>query len=146
MVVAKEDRCELFFSADDDLTNYYCVEIDSRGRCLDYSASYPGEFDFSWIFPGIKTGASLFDNGYIVEGTIAWSTFKQLDILPRTPGQELRMGLYQAQISTDKPSEDDYQWVSWVDPEVEVAEFHTPQSFGCLELTKIPSSWHGKSE
>ena len=42
MVLVKEDRCELYFSSDYNLKKYYCVEIDSRGRRLDYVASYPG--------------------------------------------------------------------------------------------------------
>ena len=146
MVIVNEDRCELYFSSDYDLKKYYCVEIDSRGRRLDYSASYHRNFDFSWSFPEIKTAASLFENGYIVEGAIPWSTFKNLNILPGTLEKKIIIGLYRAQVSTGQKSEDEYQWISWIDPEVEKPDFHIPDTFGCLELRQIPPSWKRKSE
>lgn len=141
MLIINEDRCELYFSRCYNLKKYYCVEIDSRGRRLDYAASYHRKFDFTWSFPEITTAASLFNDGYIIEGAILWCTFKQLNILPKTLDEKLRIGLYRAQVSTGQKSEDEYQWISWVDPKVEQPDFHIPQTFGCLGLREIPSSW-----
>ncbi|UOY04872.1 hypothetical protein L0P88_13010 [Muricauda sp. SCSIO 64092] len=36
--VAQSDRVEIFFRSDKDLKLYYGIEIDAKGRVLDYSA------------------------------------------------------------------------------------------------------------
>ena len=40
-----EDRVEMIFSRDDQMRDYLCFEIDSRGRMFDYRARYYRQFD-----------------------------------------------------------------------------------------------------
>ena len=44
-----EDRVEMFFSRDPQMQDYFGLEIDSRGRVLDYRAKYYRQLDFKWI-------------------------------------------------------------------------------------------------
>ena len=37
-----EDRVEIFFNRDDRMKNYYCFEIDSRGRVFDWHLLHGG--------------------------------------------------------------------------------------------------------
>jgi len=53
LTVAKEDRVELFFNATSDMSQYYCIEMDSLGRFLDYSAHYNRKFDEKWDFNNV---------------------------------------------------------------------------------------------
>ena len=53
-----EDRVEIYLSRDDAMKDYYCFEIDPRGRVLDYRASFPRRIDMSWRSGGRGQGCS----------------------------------------------------------------------------------------
>src|SRR5215471_16276202 len=58
-----EDRVEVYLSRDDEMKDYYCFEVDSRGRVFDYHASYFRKFDTKWKFEGLETKASSLPGG-----------------------------------------------------------------------------------
>ena len=148
-----EDRVEMFFAPDDRLRNYFCFEIDSRGRAYDYAGSYCRRFDPRWSFPGLETAAATFPGGYVVEGRIPLASLEQLGFPRLRPGVTIRCGLYRAEFSHDRsgrpvePKETIHNrgrksvgqppiehWISWVDPQTPEPDFHVPSSLGRLEI------------
>lgn len=151
--VVLEDRVEMFFAPDDRLRNYFCFEIDSRGRAYDYAASYYRRFDPGWSFPGLETAAAPMPGGYVVEGRIPLASLEQLGFPRLRPGVTIRCGLYRAEFSHDRsgrpvePKETIHNrgrksvgpppiehWISWVDPQTPEPDFHVPSSLGRLEI------------
>jgi hypothetical protein len=150
-----EDRAEMYFSPDEQLKNYYCFEVDSRGRSLDYRGSYYRQIDFSWTWKGLETTGSPLPQGYVVEGRVPLASFEALGFPPLRQGTKIRCGLYRAEFSHDrsakpvilKPSIHTrgrqldgppiiQEWMSWVDPKTEEPDFHVPTSLGWLEIVK----------
>ena len=131
-LVARGDRIELFFSRSLTLEDYFCVEIDPRGRVFDYRGSYYRQFDNAWSFPGLETAGGITAQGYIVEGAIPLASFDLIG-LPLT-GREsvILLGLYRAEFS-EVPNHRE-EWISWIRPDSETPDFHIPSSFGCLTL------------
>lgn len=129
--VADGDRVELFFAANKDLKDYYCLEISPDGRVLDYRASFYRQFDDTWDFTGLQVAASRTPSGYVVEGRIPLAELKRLGLL-KSPekGACFFLGLYRAAYSragSDKPQ---VNWISWVQPNTAEPDFHVPSSFG----------------
>ncbi len=127
-----EDRVELYFAADLRLKEYYCVEMDFRGRRLDYKASYHRNFDFSWSFPGMTTAGTRTETGYTVEGTIALSSLESLG-LPDLDSGELLVGIYRAEFSHGEGPEPLENWISWIDPNTTEEDFHIPGTLGVFK-------------
>lgn len=73
-----EDRAELYFARDDQMKDYYCVEIDSRGRAFDYRGSYYRRIDTAWTWKGLETKASPLAEGCEIEGRIPLASFEAL--------------------------------------------------------------------
>ena len=148
-----EDRVEMFFSRDDQMKDYYCIEIDSRGRAFDYNDSYYRRLDAKWNWQGVETKGCTTEQGYTVEGRIALTSFEALGFPRLRPGVKIRCGLFRAEFSHDRsgrpvvqrktihnggrtidgplPLED---WISWVDPKTKEPDFHVPSSLGWLEI------------
>lgn len=134
MEVVDSDRVEIFFRQDDKLNPYYCLEMDARGRVLDYVTRYYRDFDYEWQWPGtddISVKGSENKEGYIVEGAISLSSLKDLGLLKNNV---LEAGLYRGYCMQLPKPEAELRWISWVIPEVEEPDFHIPSSFGKLEL------------
>ena len=148
-----EDRIEVYLSRDERMQNYFCFEVDSRGRVFDYQASSYRRFDPKWNFPGLETKAVLFPGGYAVEGRIPLKSLTALGFPAVGPGVKIRCGLYRAEFSQDRsgrpvaPRETQHNlgrqvqgpppleaWMSWVDPETKEPDFHVPASLGWLEF------------
>ena len=135
MEVVDSDRVEIFFRKDSDLNPYYCLEMDARGRVLDYTAKFYREFDFEWQWPdGLDVKASETKSGYVVEGAINLDSLRELGILVNN---KMEAGLYRG-LCTNLPVnniEANFKWISWVKPDSEQPDFHIPSSFGvfCLE-------------
>ncbi len=85
--VVREDRVELFFALDEELAQYFCLEIDPLGRVLDYRASHYRQFDFSWSFPGLDVVGIRTIDGYAVEGRIDWEALESLGFPPPDSGR-----------------------------------------------------------
>ena len=151
--VVFEDRVEMFFSRDDRMKDYYCAEIDARGRVFDYRASYYRQFDPKWSCAGLETKASPLKEGYVVEGRIPLATFEALGFPRLRPGAKMRCGLFRAEFSHDRSGRPVAQretihnrgrqfdgtppveeWISWVDPRTKEPDFHVPSSLGFLEI------------
>lgn len=129
--IEKEDRVELFFSKDDQMKEYYCFEIDPKGRTLSYKASHYRQFDFDWEVPGrYSVAARITPNGYTVEGAIPLSFLK-----PLSANGMIYFGAYRAafSIQNDVLVEN---WLTWIDPNVAEPDFHVPSSLTSLYFNK----------
>ena len=130
----REDRVEIFFSRDDKLKEYFCLEVDPMGRVHDYSASYYRKFDSSWDCTGIRTASSITKEGYVVEGSIALKTLEALGLPSPGSGHTLKAGLFRAEFNHGPESAPEAHWISWVEPGTKQPDFHVPSAFGCLQL------------
>ncbi|MCX8089678.1 MAG: carbohydrate-binding family 9-like protein [Verrucomicrobiae bacterium] len=149
-----EDRVEIYLSRDGKMRDYYCAEIDSRGRVLDYRARFYRRFEMDWRFRGLETRATTHMHGYEVEGRIPLRELAGLGFPMPQPGVKIRVGLYRAEFSHDRsgraaaasgihtlgrsppgasPVE---EWISWVNPRTAEPDFHVPSSLGWLEFVK----------
>lgn len=150
-----EDRVELYFGRDEQMKDYFCAEVDSRGRAFDYRGAYYRQLDTKWSFKGLEAKASPLPQGYVVEGRIPLASFEAAGFPRLKPGVKIRCGLYRAEFSHDrsgrpvvqKPSIHNrgrqvegpppiQEWMSWVDPKTEEPDFHVPTSLGWLEIAK----------
>ena len=150
-----EDRVEVYFSLDEQLKDYFCFEVDSRGRAFDYRATFYRRFDTKWTFPGLETRASSHRKGYEVEGRIPLKSFQTLGFPEIRPGTKIRCGLYRAEFSHDRSGKPVAQtasvhnlgrtidgpppieeWMSWIDPKIMQADFHVPATLGWLEFAR----------
>jgi len=148
-----EDRAEVYFCRDEQMQDYYCVEVDSRGRAFDYRAAYYRQLDPKWNWPGLETKASPLEKGYAVEGRIPLASFAALGFPALRPGVKIRCGLFRAEFSHDRSGKPVVQrdsihnrgrrldgpppieaWMAWVDPKTEEPDFHVPTSLGWLEI------------
>ena len=138
------------------MEDYYCLEIDSRGRVLDYRGSYYRQLDMKWRCEGVKAAGATFDKGYTVEGRLPLTTFALMGYHggPQ-PGARILCGLYRAEFShnrSGKPVEQREtihnrgrkpngpppieEWISWIDPKTPEPDFHVPSSLGWLEIVE----------
>lgn len=150
-----EDRAEMYFAPDDQMKNYYAVEVDSRGRAFDYRGSYYRQLDSTWKWKGLDTAGTLLPDGYVVEGRIPLASFERLGFPRLRPGVKIRCGLFRAEFSHDRRAKPNVlrpsihtrgrqldgppiiqEWMSWVDPRTEEPDFHVPTSLGWLEIVK----------
>ncbi|NLS98256.1 MAG: endoxylanase [Planctomycetaceae bacterium] len=134
--VVREDRVELFFALDDELANYYCLEIDPLGRVLDYHANYYRRFDRSWACPGLDVTGRRTEEGYRVEGLIPLRSLQLLGFPALDSGRPIKFGIYRAEFSHTEGSGWSESWISWVDPQTAEPDFHVPASFGRLVMRR----------
>lgn len=146
-----EDRVEIFLSRDDGMRDYICLEMDPRGRVMDYRAAYYRKTDMKWRCPGLKIAGRQGDGGYVVEGRLALDQLEKLGFPRLRPGVRVRAALCRAEFSHDRtgrapdpqdsihhqgrrfegtpPLED---WMTWVDPHTKEPDFHVPAAMGWL--------------
>ena len=131
--VAQSDRIELFFARDLSLDAYYCLEIDPSGRILDYQARFHRWFNYDWEWnrKALKVCTEIKNDRYIVEGAISLKYLESLHILS---GKTFYIGLFRANCLLSEENSD-IQWISWVNPETETADFHIPACFGKCCIT-----------
>lgn len=133
--INNSDRVELFFRSDSQLNPYYCLEMDPSPRLMDFKAKPNKEFDFNWNWPkndiSIK---SYFHKGFFtVEIAISLSSLKQLGLLN---DGTIETGIYRAKYNKQENASYQPTWITWVNPETETPNFHTPTSFGVLRLVE----------
>lgn len=134
--VLGSDRVELFFASSRDLsTYYYGAEMDPRGGVYDYRATYHRQFDLSWHFPNLKLAGKVSDGGYSVEGSLPLADLRDMKCLV---GDQMITGVYRAEFSHGKDGKVIQDWISWIRPSTETAEFHTPSSFGTFVFDPAP--------
>jgi len=130
------DRVELFFKGKSDADPYYSLELDALARILDTKAKFGQKVDFDWNWPAneLIVKAKIDDDGYWVEGSISLQSMRDLGIYH--DDGILRTGLYRAEYITNGNGKTSPKWISWIDPNTPTPNFHTPSSFGILELIK----------
>ena len=131
--VARGDRVELFFTADPELRDYICFEIDPSGRVLDYRAAYYREFDRDWHLPELVVATVLTETGYIVEGRIPHAAFHDAGLATLADDGKVLTGVFRAEYSHRDEGEPLAEWISWVTPSSEEPDFHIPSAFGWLQ-------------
>lgn len=131
-----EDRVEILFSKDERLTEYYGMEIDSRGRALDFRCRYYRKFDFSWNMPGLELRGVAADKGYVVEGSVPLASFPAIGLPELKPGAKLAFALFRAEFSHGPGGKTVEDWISWIDPKTVDPDFELPQAFGYLEVVQ----------
>lgn len=135
--IAESDRVELFIRADADLSPYYCLEIDTTPRVMDFKAMPNRDFDLSWNWPGgeLEVKSNVFSESFIVEGKISLSSLKKLNLLKRdSEGMFMEIGVYRAKYNKDDAGNNKPTWITWVDPKTPEPDFHIPDSFGIFRF------------
>lgn len=129
------DRVELFFRSNTSLDPYYCLEIDTTGRIMDFKARPNREFDFNWNWPTqeIAVKTSVNKNNFIVEIEISLQSLKDLNLLKNGA---IETGIYRAKYNQQEDNTFKPTWITWINPNTETPDFHTPTSFGVLLLDK----------
>ena len=131
--IGNSDRVELFFRPDNSLNPYYCLEIDTAARIMDFVA-YPNKnFDFEWNWPQghLEVKSSINDKSYNIEGSISISSLKMLNILN---DNKIETGIFRAKYNEIEKFIFEPTYISWVDPNTKTPNFHLPSSFGVLLL------------
>ncbi|CAL1516378.1 carbohydrate-binding family 9-like protein [Chitinophaga sp. MM2321] len=130
LAVADGDRVEMFFSKDNTLQDYYCLEMSPNGKVLDYQAAYYRIFNNTWNLKGLVISASAHDRGYQVSGSIPLRFFRDLvGAGGSLKGSKIRVGVFRA----DKTATD-FNWFSWINPGVPEPDFHIPAALGLFEF------------
>ncbi|TLP71710.1 sugar-binding protein [Maribacter sp. ACAM166] len=131
--IGSSDRVELFFRQDSRLNPYYCLEIDSKARIMDFKASPDRKFDFEWNWPTeqIKVKSKISKKGFIVEGSISINSLKSLNLIKNG---FIEAGIYRAKYNVNDFSEYTPTWITWVNPMTNLPDFHIDSSFGVLKL------------
>lgn len=127
------DRVELFFRPDASLNPYYCLEMDTEARLMDFIA-YPNKnLDFSWNWPKdqIVIKSSVNKDSFTVEGSISIQSLNDFNLIK---GNKIETGIFRAKYSPDKNGNFEPTWITWVNPNTETPNFHIASSFGTLIL------------
>lgn len=117
--VEPEDRIELFFSPTAEMQEYYCAEIDAKGRVLDYKANYYRKLDYSWNFSSLEIHSHLTPWGYRVGGSILRSELEKL-------GLNLTEGFWMGVFQDDFRPDGSVHWYSLIPTKDSVPDFHKP--------------------
>ncbi|APA00788.1 MULTISPECIES: sugar-binding protein [Flavobacterium] len=127
------DRVELFFRPDTSLNPYYCLEIDTAARIMDFIAYPDKKFDFNWNWPknDIKVKSSKNDKSFTVEGAISIDSFNKFNLIK---DNKIEAGIFRAKYNSEDGINFEPTWISWVNPNTETPDFHIPSSFGVLHL------------
>ena len=132
MDVADEDRIEFGLSPEDSTAPYYFFEIDSQGRVLDYETRYYRHFDTTWDSNSLEVLGRTTETGYEVEGKFSLQELRDLGVL--TSDGKMRLGCFRGEYVSGKSSDDNHKWISWVDPQTAVPDFHVRSAFGVARL------------
>ncbi|MEN2402773.1 sugar-binding protein [Flavobacterium sp. MC2016-06] len=127
--VCNSDRVELFFRKDEKLSPYYCLEMDTAERIMDFEAYPDWNFDFDWNWPktDLKIKFSKDEASFTLQGKISIASLKALDLIHNNT---IETGVYRAKFSKNSDSKYEPTWISWVNPETETPNFHIASSFG----------------
>lgn len=131
--INNSDRVELFFRTNDSLDPYYCLEIDPTPRIMDFKAHPNKQFDFNWNWPStdIEVKSFIGSNSFTVEIAISLASLTELGLLNEG---KIETGIYRAKYNKQHDGSYEPTWITWVNPNTESPNFHTPSSFGVLHL------------
>lgn len=127
------DRVEIFFRTDVALNPYYCLEIDPTPRLMDFMAHPNKKFDFHWNWPenDIIVKSVIKEDYFVVEIAITIQSLKSFSLIKNNI---IEVGFYRAKYKKQENNVLEPSWISWVNPNTEMPNFHTPDSFGYLNL------------
>jgi hypothetical protein len=131
--IGNSDRVELFFRSDSTMNPYYCLEMDTEARIMDFVA-YPGKiFDFDWNWPeeSINVKSAVNSDSFTVEGAIRISSLNHFNLIKNNT---IETGIFRAKYSQKEDFSFDPTWITWVNPNTETPNFHLASSFGTLIL------------
>lgn len=132
MDVLQSERVEFFMRRNEKMDPYFCFEIDPLGRVLDYSARNYRMFDYHWQWPEqLNIRAKIYDDKYTVEGRFSLAMLKKMGLLHE---HKIQAGLFRGHCKNLQGNTAAMQWISWVDPNIQPANFHIHSAFGCLTL------------
>lgn len=131
--IGNSDRVELFFRTDESLNPYYCLEIDPTSRIMDFMANPNKNFNFNWSWPKKDLTVKSYINrdNFTVEIVISIISLRKLNLIK---GNKIDVGIFRAKYYEQENSNFEPIWISWVNPDAESPNFHTPTSFGVLYL------------
>ncbi len=135
--IAQSDRVELFLRSDNLLDPYYCLEIDTQPRVMDFLARPNRDFDLGWSWPaaGIEVKSAIDEQKFSVEGKLSLASLKALNLLKQDEdGYYLEVGVYRAKYTRETTGQNKATWITWIDPQTEYPEFHIKDSFGVFRL------------
>ena len=135
--IAQSDRVELFLRSDYLLDPYYCLEIDTQPRVMDFIARPNRDFDLGWSWPaaGIEVKSAIDEQKFSVEGKLSLASLKALNLLKQDEdGYYLEVGVYRAKYTRETTGQNKATWITWIDPQTEYPEFHIKDSFGVFRL------------
>jgi hypothetical protein len=131
--INNSDRVELFFRPDDSLNPYYCLEMDTDARIMDFIA-YPNKnFDFNWNWPknAIEVKSSKNDVSFTVEGAISIDSLNQFHLIKEN---KIETGVFRAKYNSQDNINFEPTWITWINPKTETPNFHIASSFGIFHL------------
>ncbi|MHB1104940.1 MAG: sugar-binding protein [Lutibacter sp.] len=131
--IGNSDRVELFFRTDTSLNPYYCLEIDPTPRIMDFKA-YPNKnfsFDWNWPKKDLTVKSQINRNKFTVEIAISIKSLNSLNLIKEN---KIETGIFRAKYNELENSIFEPIWISWVNPNTNEPNFHTPASFGVLKL------------
>lgn len=131
--INNSDRVELFFRSDSSLNPYYCMEIDTKARIMDFIAYPDKNFNFNWSWPkgDLLAQSSVNESSFVVEGAISIASLQKLNLIANN---QIETGIFRAKYYKNENSDYESTWISWINPATETPNFHTPSSFGVLIL------------
>ena len=127
--IGNSDRVELFFRPDDSLNPYYCLEIDTCSRIMDFIAYPNSNFDFNWDWHqnNLKVKSSINADSFIVEGSISIKSLKRFNLINNNI---IETGVFRAKYKKTQNKTFEPTWITWVNPNTETPNFHISSSFG----------------
>jgi hypothetical protein len=131
--INNSDRVELFFRTNDSMNPYYCLEMDTAARLMDFIA-YPNKnLDFNWNWPqdDIVIKSSVKKDSFTVEGSISIQSLTDFNLIKNN---KIETGIFRAKYSPNKNGSFEPTWITWVNPNTETPNFHIASSFGTLIL------------
>ncbi|WP_281225726.1 sugar-binding protein [Flavobacterium aquiphilum] len=131
------DRVELFFRQDESLNPYYCLEMDTEARLMDFIAYPEKNLDFSWNWPkdDIHIKSSVNQDSFTVEGWISIQSLKGFKLIK---DNKIETGIFRAKYSPNQDGIFEPTWITWANPNTETPNFHIASSFGILILNNYP--------
>jgi len=131
--IGNSDRVELFFRTNENLNPYYCLEIDTSGRIMDFKAYPDKDFDFNWKWPkkDLEIATSRDKMSFKVSGSISIQSLKDLNLIQ---DNTIEAGVFRAKFSLVENLQYEPTWISWVNPGTEIPNFHIASSFGIFKL------------
>jgi hypothetical protein len=131
--IGNSDRVELFFRPDNSLNPYYCLEIDTSGRVMDFIAHPNKNFDFNWNWPknDLIVKSSVNTNSFSVEGSISIESLKSFNLIKNN---KIETGVFRAKYTKRQNGCFEPTWITWVNPYTETPNFHIASSFGVFVL------------